>query len=192
MKKKKIVVFASGAGSNAKRLIEHFSDDGLNIEVALVVSNKASAPVLDMAKSFGVNTCILGKDGFEDIRFMNELMALNPSLIVLAGFLLKVPKLFIEKFNGSIVNIHPSLLPKFGGKGMYGMNVHKAVVSSRETKTGMTIHWVNKNYDEGRVIAQKECVVLADDRPEDVAARVLELEHAHYASTIEKILKNGA
>ena len=191
MKKKKIVVFASGGGSNAKKIIEHFSKDDLNIQVALVVSNKSVAPVLDMAKSFGVDTQVVKKRHLEDLAFINEVKAIDPSLIVLAGFLLKVPKIFIESFRNKIINIHPSLLPKFGGKGMYGMNVHRAVIGSREQKTGMTIHWVNENYDEGKVIAQMECEVLDNDKPEDIAAKVLALEHAHYSKTIEKILQNG-
>ena len=191
LKKKRIIIFASGGGSNTKKIIEYFSQPNSLAEVILVVSNKSSAPVLAIAREKGVSTKVASDSVLNSDEFIKTLKDADPSLIVLAGFLLKIPKKFIQSFNNAIVNIHPALLPKYGGKGMYGMNVHKAVVEAGESKTGMTIHWVNENYDEGLIIEQKECSVLPADNAEDVAKRVLELEHEYYPKTIEKLLKYG-
>ncbi|NND76704.1 MAG: phosphoribosylglycinamide formyltransferase [Flavobacteriales bacterium] len=190
LKNKNIVIFASGSGSNARCIIDHFSDQSKKVEVSLVVSNKTTAGVLDIAKEREVKTRVIKRSDLSSPEFLSEIVGMDPNLIVLAGFLLKIPQEMINTFRGKIVNIHPSLLPKFGGKGMYGMNVHKAVHTAGEGQSGCTVHWVNENYDEGAIIAQNKCDIVSKDSPEDIAKKVLSLEHKTYATTIEKLLKN--
>ena len=186
--KVKIAIFASGSGSNARKIMEHFKNHP-SIEVALVVSNRREAGVLGIAKEFGVDTLIVSKSTFyetEDI--LKSLTDYNISFIVLAGFLLLVPKYIIRRFNKKIVNIHPALLPKFGGKGMFGSHVHEAVKMAGETETGITIHYCNEHYDEGDAIFQARCPVFSDDTPHDIAKRVLSLEHEHFPKMIENVI----
>jgi phosphoribosylglycinamide formyltransferase 1 len=168
--------------------MEYFKDHP-SVKVALVVSNKKDAGVLEIAKEFDVDTLTISKSMFyetEDI--LKSLSDYKISFIVLAGFLLLIPQYIIRRFNKKIVNIHPALLPKFGGKGMYGSHVHEAVKAAGEHETGITIHYCNEHYDEGNVIFQARCPVFPDDTPQDIAKRVLSLEHKHFAETIEKVL----
>lgn len=187
---KRIALFASGTGSNARKIIEYFQGDP-SVEVALVVSNKASAPVLEMAASHGVPTLLIDRHSFYQTGDLAEkLQDLQIDLIVLAGFLWLVPDSLVKAFSRRIVNIHPALLPKYGGKGMYGIHVHRAVREAGETQSGITIHYVNERYDEGDILFQATCPVAPDDDAETIARRVLELEHEHYPRIVEKLLKS--
>lgn len=186
-----IAIFASGNGSNANRIIEFFEQHPF-IKVALVLSNKSDAGVLDVGRSRNVKTAYVSKSEFYDSnRVITLLRGQEISWIVLAGFLLKVPQDILESYPDRILNIHPSLLPKFGGKGMYGMHVHKAVKESGDDLTGITIHVVNHEYDKGRVICQITCPVKFSDRPEEIQRKVQILEHAHYPNVIaQEILRS--
>ena len=185
---KKIALFASGTGSNAKTIIDYFKDHP-NVYADCLLSNKPGAKALEMAKNKGLDTRVIHKDELNDpSTILNYLQERGIDLIVLAGYLKRIPKEMVSAFPNRIINIHPALLPKFGGKGMYGMNVHKAVVEAGEKQSGMTIHYVNEHYDEGNIIFQASCSLVESDRPEDVAAKVLQLEHRHYAEVIEKLL----
>jgi phosphoribosylglycinamide formyltransferase-1 len=187
-----IAIFASGTGSNARKIVEYFKDHQ-DIKVSLVVSNKEKAPVLEMAQSHNIPTLVVNRDRFynsEDI--LKEFSIYKVDFIVLAGFLLLVPGYLIRNFQNRIVNIHPALLPKYGGKGMYGMNVHKAVKAANESESGITIHYVNEKYDEGEILFQETCEIIPEDSPEIVAQKVLQLEHQHYSKIIENILTKEA
>ncbi len=187
-----IAIFASGTGSNAKKIVEYF-EDHQKIKVSLVVSNKEKAPVLDMARSNNIPTLVIDRDRFyksEDI--LKKISIYKVDFIVLAGFLLLVPTYLIRKFQNRIINIHPALLPKYGGKGMYGMNVHKAVKAAHEKESGITIHYVNEKYDEGKILFQESCELMPEDSPEMIAQKVLQLEHQHYSKVIENILTKEA
>ncbi|EAY27282.1 phosphoribosylglycinamide formyltransferase [Microscilla marina] len=187
---KNIAIFASGTGSNAQKIIEHFEDSSL-AKVSLVVSNKPQAKVLDKAQSFGVPTQVINRQSFYQSNEVVDLLKQHQiDLIVLAGFLWLVPQNLIEVFPQRVINIHPALLPKHGGKGMYGMKVHQAVVANKETKTGITIHYVNEHYDEGKAIFQKSCPVAPEDTPEVVAKKVQLLEHEHFPKVVEELVKN--
>ena len=185
---KRIAIFASGTGSNATKIVEHFANHA-HIEVAIVLSNKPSAKVLEMASANGIPTRVFTRTEFYDSEVVaDELDTLGIDMIALAGFLWLIPPYLVSRFAQRMVNVHPALLPKFGGKGMYGMNVHKAVVAAGETESGPTFHYVNERFDEGKIIFQARCEVLPEDTPEEVAARVLKLEHAHFASVLERLL----
>jgi phosphoribosylglycinamide formyltransferase-1 len=184
---KKIVIFASGSGTNAENIIQYFSATG-NASVVAVFTNKADAKVIERAHKYNVPSRIFTKNDLEIGKVTQELSAFTPDLIVLAGFLLKLPESLIATYSDKIINIHPALLPKYGGKGMYGMNVHNAIVENKETKTGITIHYVNENYDEGNIIFQKEVTVLISDTADVVAAKIHELEQQHFPAVIEKLL----
>ena len=187
-----IAIFASGTGSNARKIVEYFKDHQ-NIKVSLVVSNNKDAPVLEMARANNIPTLVINRDRFyksEDI--LKEFNIYKVNFIVLAGFLLLIPKYLIRNFPNRIVNIHPALLPKYGGKGMYGMNVHKAVKAANEKESGITIHYVNEKYDEGKILFQESCEIIPTDSPEMIAKKVLQLEHQHYSKVIENILTNEA
>jgi len=187
---KRIAIFASGTGSNAKKIVEHFQGHQ-SIAISLIVSNNKEAKVLDMARTYNIPTLVIDKAQLKDRSYILEKFSIFPiDFIVLAGFLLLIPRYLVDEFPERIVNIHPALLPKFGGKGMYGMNVHRAVKESGEQETGITIHYVDENYDEGSVIFQASCAVLPTHSPEDIAKNVLKLEHTHFAVAIEKILND--
>ena len=187
MKKMKIALFASGSGTNVQNIIEYFSDNE-NVIVDSVWSNKADAFALKRAANFGIESFVFGRNEFVNGNFVVEkLLERNVNFIVLAGFLWLVPNNLVQKFK--ILNIHPALLPKYGGKGMYGMKVHQSVVENKETETGITIHWVNEKYDEGTIIFQAKCAVLPDDTAEDIAKKVHELEYKYFPKTIEEVLK---
>ncbi|MBP8240190.1 MAG: phosphoribosylglycinamide formyltransferase [Saprospiraceae bacterium] len=183
-----IAVFASGTGSNARRIMEHFQHSDA-VQVRLVVSNKADAGVLDIAREMGVETLIIHRESFyQSEAIVEDLRSRHISFIVLAGFLWLVPAYLVRAFPRAIVNIHPALLPKFGGKGMYGAHVHEAVKQAGEMETGITIHFVDERYDEGQTIFQARCPVLPADTPADIARRVLALEHRHFPVVIEQVL----
>jgi len=187
--KQNIAIFASGSGSNAEAIIKHFTDHP-KIEVALIVSNKKEAYVLQRAQSHGIDSIIISSD-FKNAPDLLEakLEFCKIDFIVLAGFLLKIPSWLIKKFPSKIINIHPALLPKYGGKGMYGKHVHQAVFNNMETESGITIHMVNEHYDEGKIVFQKRIDLDILDTPEDIASKVLGLEHENYPRIIEQILK---
>lgn len=187
---KRIVIFASGSGTNAENIIRFFQNSD-QVSVIQVLTNNPHAKVLERAKKLNVSALSFNKIAFiETDDVLHLLRANRPDLIVLAGFLWKLPKRIIYAFPNKIINVHPALLPKFGGRGMYGMNVHKAVVESKETETGITIHHVNEHYDEGAVIFQAKCQINPSDTAEDVAAKIHELEMAHFPRVVEKLLKN--
>ena len=184
----RIAIFASGSGSNAENIIRYFSDNK-DVKVVLVLSNQSRSGVLIRAQLHNIPTFIFTKDDLnERTKVYDVLKDYNASMIVLAGFLLKIPLYMIEAYPNSILNIHPALLPKYGGKGMYGMNVHTAVVENKEEKTGITIHYVNENYDEGAIIFQATCDIDEHDLPEDVKTKVQALELRHFPSVIESII----
>ncbi len=186
--KMKIALLASGSGSNAENIIKYF-EDNQNIEISLVISSKADAFVLERAKRLNVPSVVLtAKDMKDSDKVIQTLGDYSIDFIVLAGYLLKIPAYLIEAFPDAIINIHPALLPKFGGKGMYGGHVHQAVVDANETESGITIHYVNENYDEGATIFQAKCPVLPTDSPDDVASKVHELEYAHFPQVIDKVV----
>jgi len=185
---KRVVIFASGSGSNAENLIKFFHNSD-NASVVQVLTNNPHAKVLDRCKRLKVSALSFNRIAFtqtEDV--LNILKSSNPDLIILAGFLWKFPENILKNFPNKVINIHPALLPKFGGKGMYGMNVHKAVVENKETETGITIHYVNENYDEGAIIFQAKCKVEASDSAEDVATKIHKLEMEHFPKVIDRLL----
>ncbi|WP_310559378.1 phosphoribosylglycinamide formyltransferase [Flavobacterium sp.] len=184
---KKIVIFASGSGTNAENIIKYFKNT-TTASVVSVFTNNPNAKVIERAKNFQIPTEIFSKEELYSGNVLQKLNAIQPDLIVLAGFLLKFPESIVESYSNSIINIHPALLPKYGGKGMYGMNVHKSVVENKEKETGISIHYVNENYDEGSIIFQKKVTVLITDTPEVVAEKIHELEQKYFPSVVEDIL----
>ncbi|MBQ4913232.1 phosphoribosylglycinamide formyltransferase [Maribacter sp. MMG018] len=188
MNTKRIVLFASGSGSNVENIVNYFSDK-THVTVTAVLTNKRDAKVLDRCNRLNISGLFFNKHAFaKSDCVLNILKTLNPDLIVLAGFLWKIPNSIIEAFPDKIINIHPALLPKYGGKGMYGMNVHQAVKVNNETETGITIHMVNSNYDEGAIIHQARTPVLPTDSAEDIANKVHQLEYEHFPKVIDKLL----
>ena len=184
---KKVVIFASGSGSNAENIILYFKNN-IQITVAAVFSNNLNATVLDKANRLEVPTEVFNKIELCDGTVLNKINNIKPDLIVLAGFLLKFPENIIEAFPNKIINIHPALLPKYGGKGMYGMHVHRAVLENKDAETGITIHYVNKNYDEGEFIFQKNTSIINCKTPEEVAQKIHELEMECFPKVISEIL----
>ena len=190
MKPKQLILFASGSGSNVENIVRYFEHDP-NVIIAAVFTNKRDAKVLDRCNRLKINALCFNKHAFTDSNcIINILGSLTPDLIVLAGFLWKIPQELVHAFPDKIINIHPALLPKYGGKGMYGMHVHKAVKENNETETGITIHYVNENYDEGAIIHQAKTTVLAVDTPEIIAQKIHQLEFEHFPMVIEKLLTN--
>ncbi|HVI48902.1 MAG TPA: phosphoribosylglycinamide formyltransferase [Chitinophaga sp.] len=185
---KNIAIFASGAGSNAQKIIDHFrnSDKG---RVAVILCNKPGAGVLDIAQREGIPAVLIEKDKFlHSDTYIALLQQYQTNLVVLAGFLWKIPGNLVKAFPGRIINIHPALLPKFGGKGMYGHFVHEAVIAAGETESGITIHYVNEKYDDGETILQERCIITKDDTPETVAHKVQALEHQWFPVIVERLL----
>ena len=184
----RIAIFASGSGSNAENIIRYFSNNK-SVKVVLVLSNQPRSGVLMRAQLHKIPTFIFTKDDLNERSKVHDMLKdYNASMIVLAGFLLKIPLYMIKAYPNSILNIHPALLPKYGGHGMYGMNVHRAVVENNEQKSGITIHYVNENYDEGAIIFQATCHIDEHDLPEDVKTKVQALELRHFPSVIESII----
>ena len=191
MNSKKIILFASGSGSNFKKICEYFKNDN-TVSIELLISNNPKAKALQIAESFNIKTLVIDKQSFYDShKTLMSVLKINPSLIVLAGFLWKIPSVFTAKFTNKIINIHPALLPKFGGKGMYGMHVHNAVIINKEIESGITIHYVNENYDEGSIIFQKKIKILKSDDSLEISKRILKLEHEFFPIIIQKVLNNG-
>lgn len=191
----KIAVFASGNGTNAQNMIDYFNapDSDQGAEVALVVCNRPDAGVIERARKSGVEVSVMPKSEINNPETMLRTLASHSiDIIVLAGFLLMVPPFLVEAYKDRIVNIHPSLLPKFGGKGMYGANVHRAVVEAGETVTGITIHFVSEHYDEGRIIFQASTEVVPGDSPAEVERKVHLLERMHYPRVVrDTFIKNS-
>jgi folate-dependent phosphoribosylglycinamide formyltransferase PurN len=188
-----VAIFASGAGSNARKIIEYFEGGGAGsnarIKFSLIVCNVTGAGVLEIAKEKGIPTLLINKEEFARTGYVESLRNADIHFIVLAGFLWKVPAVLVNAYPRSIINIHPALLPKYGGRGMYGARVHEAVIDAGEKESGITIHWVNEQYDEGAIIFQATCLVESGDTPAMLANKIHALEHAHFAPTIEKLLK---
>lgn len=186
-----IAIFASGGGSNAKCILQHFKNIR-DIHVKLIVASKRTAGVLQHAADHGVSTHILDKKKYTDTEELTTLLEwYDIDVIVLAGFLWKIPPYLTTQFADKMLNIHPSLLPKYGGKGMYGMNVHRAVYASNDTTSGMTIHLVNEKYDDGKVLFQDSIDITHCQSPEEVGKAVLTLEHRHFATVIESYIRNS-
>ena len=184
---KRLVVFASGAGSNARQLITHFKTSPI-AKVALIVCNKPGAGVISVADQENVPVLLIEKERFfNEDAYLPELKKAGADLIILAGFLWKIPAVLIDVYPRRIINIHPALLPMYGGKGMYGQHVHEAVLNSGEVQSGITIHYVDEHYDNGDIIFQTACPVLQGDTPQVLAQRIHQLEHLHYPRVIEKI-----
>lgn len=185
---KKIAILASGSGTNAQNIIEYFREKRTAL-VSLVLSNSKDAYVLKRAEKLEVPYTVFGrKDFYESDRILNILEEHRTDLIVLAGFLWLIPQNILKAYPDRIVNIHPALLPKYGGKGMYGNKVHKAVLEKGEKESGISIHYVNEKYDEGEIIFQAKCPVKEADTPESLASRVHELEYRYYPEIINKII----
>ena len=184
---KKIVLFASGSGSNTEKIILHFRNK-TNASVVKIFTNNPNAKVLEKAKNLNVSTQIFDKQELNEGKVLEKLNQIQPDLIVLAGFLWKFPEDIIKKFPNKIINIHPALLPNYGGKGMYGIKVHQAVLDHNEKETGITIHYVNENYDEGGIIFQKSVNIEDCLTADEIAEKIHVLEHNYFPEVIEKLL----
>ena len=182
-----IIIFASGNGSNAENIIKYFNKKKYNINW-LTVSNNKHAGVIEKVTKLGSKIKIISKNKLGEENFIHSIVDLKPTLIVLAGFLLKIPENFIKNFNNRIINIHPSLLPKYGGKGMYGQFVHKKVIENKEIKSGITIHFVNEKYDKGKIIFQKEIEIKNPKTSESLANQIHKLEMEYFPLIIEKLI----
>lgn len=185
---KKIIIFASGAGSNAQKIIDYFKENK-NVKVVLIVCNNSKAGVIDIAAKENIPVLMIEKNLFIKTGYLQEIKKYQPSLMVLAGFLWKIPEILITAFHHKIINIHPALLPAFGGKGMYGNAVHEAVITSKEKESGITIHYVDEKYDHGKTIFQATCAIDENDTAESLAKKIHALEHEYYPKTIDKLLK---
>lgn len=186
-------VFASGEGSNAENLFVHFANDP-RIKFKIVVCNNEKAGVIKRAEQYRKTVQIISKAALENYteQIIEFLKVEQVNLIILAGFLLKIPPAFIKAFPDQIINLHPSLLPKFGGKGMYGMNVHQAVIAAGETESGITVHYVNEEYDKGAIILQEKCTVLREDTAETLAKKIHTLEWKFLPLAVEQLIANKA
>lgn len=184
---KKILLFASGTGSNVENIIQHFKNHH-DIIVVGVYTNNPNAKVLDKAKNYNISTLIFNREQLTDGFVFDKIAEFKPDLIVLAGFLWKMPEEIVKAYPNKIINIHPALLPKYGGKGMYGIKVHQKVLENKEKETGITIHYVNEHYDEGEFIFQQKVAIEDCKTPENVANKIHELEHKYFPIIIEKIL----
>ena len=186
--KTNIAIFASGNGSNAEEIIKYFKNHD-HVKVALILSNNPDAYVLKRAENHKIPHYVFDRQQLYKTKIVDEILRLNGiDFIVLAGFMWLVPERLVKAFHNRMINIHPALLPKYGGKGMYGDRVHKAVVENKEKESGVTIHWVNEKYDEGDIIFQAKCKVSPSDTPADVAAKVHKLEYENYPKIIEKVI----
>lgn len=183
----KIVIFASGSGSNAENIIQYFKTS-TSKSVVGVFSNNSNAKVLERAKRLNVPAVVFAKQELPTAEFLEQVNSFSPDLIVLAGFLLKFPTSIIQQYPNKIINIHPALLPKYGGKGMYGMHVHNAVLANKEKETGITIHYVNEHYDEGEFIFQQSVNIEDCDTADAIAQKIHDLEFAHFPKIINDLL----
>lgn len=181
-----IAIFASGAGSNAKKIIEHFEGNN-RISIKLVVCNKPGAGVIQVAADYNIPVLMIEKERFfKGDSYLEELHKSKIDFIVLAGFLWKIPETIIQNYRNRIINIHPALLPKYGGKGMYGSKVHEAVIAAGETESGITIHYVDEHYDNGDVIFQAKCRVFENDTADTLAEKIHHLEHENFPRVVEE------
>lgn len=188
MTKKRIAIFASGSGSNAEKIAEHFASNP-QVEISFILTNNPQAGVIARARRLHIPVVVFDRATFyHSSRIIEFLQNQHIDLVVLAGFMMLIPEAMVQAFPNQIVNIHPALLPKYGGKGMYGHFVHEAVVAAQETESGTTIHYVNEHYDEGAIIFQATCPVVSTDTPEDVAKKVQVLEHKHFPEVVEQLL----
>lgn len=189
----RLAILASGSGSNAVSILEHFQAS-TDVDVAFVGCNRLpeKAGIYDRTKSFGMETEYFSNADLTEGRLLNTLRERGIHWVALAGFLARIPSDFVRAFAGRMLNVHPSLLPKFGGRGMYGLHVHRAVIAAGASESGMTVHWVTEEYDEGAIVFQAACDVLEGDEPEQLAGRVLELEHTYYPRTIEACIASAA
>ena len=186
---KNIVIFASGNGTNAERIIQYFKENEA-VNISLILTNKPEAGVLKRAEKLEVPTLIFNRDTFYKTNLIvNTLKEENTDLVVLAGFLWLIPDNLLKAYTGQIVNIHPALLPKYGGKGMYGQRVHEMIIDAKEKESGITIHYVNEKYDEGQVIFQAKVAVTESDTPNSLAEKIHKLEHQHFPEVIEELLR---
>jgi phosphoribosylglycinamide formyltransferase 1 len=183
----RIAIFASGEGTNALNFVEYFKNSK-DIGISLIVCNRKEAGVVRMAHNANIETIIVDRDSFYNSHVVVEELERKADFIVLAGFLWMIPGNIITAFAGRMVNIHPALLPKYGGKGMYGAKVHEAVIANKEKESGITIHYVNDKYDEGKIIFQAKCPIEISDTPETLAKKVHELEYKFYPEIVEKLL----
>jgi phosphoribosylglycinamide formyltransferase-1 len=191
----RLAIFASGQGSNAREIIRYFRDGahpvaGKKVEIALIVCNKPGAGVLDVASESGIPVCLIEKENFfRGSHYLEEFSRHNISFIVLAGFLWKIPSALIHAFPDRMLNIHPALLPNYGGKGMYGKVVHEAVIASGEKESGITIHYVDERYDHGRIFFQTSLTLSPDETPDSLADKIHVLEHRHFPEQIARWLE---
>ena len=184
---KKILLFASGAGSNVENIIQYFKNNP-DVKIAGVFSNNSNAIVLDKAKKHNVPTFIFNREQLTEGFVLDKMAEFKPDLVVLAGFLWKIPQEIVYAYPNKIINIHPALLPKYGGKGMYGIKVHQTVLANKEKETGITIHYVNEHYDEGEFIFQQKVAIEDCTSADEIANKIHELEHKHFPKIIEKLL----
>jgi phosphoribosylglycinamide formyltransferase-1 len=185
---KNIAIFASGEGTNTQSIINYFKSSE-KIKVALIISNRSTANVLERAKKSGIDTLVIDRTSFyESNKIIEQLKDKNIDLIVLAGFLWMIPENLIKAFSNKIINIHPALLPNYGGKGMYGMNVHQAVIDAKDAQSGISIHYVNEKYDEGKIISQHTCAIVENETAGSLAKKIHDLEHVYFPKTIEQLL----
>ncbi len=185
---KNIAIFASGKGSNAENISKYFEESEI-ARIVLICTNNKNAGVLDRAKMLGLRSLVFNTEELSNGSVLQKLQASKVDLIVLAGFLKKIPDSILEAYPNRVINIHPALLPDYGGEGMYGKHVHQAVVDNEEEETGITIHYVSDEYDEGEIIFQESVDVDPDDTPEDVAYKVHQLEYQHYPAVIEWVIQ---
>ena len=188
-KKVSILIFASGNGSNAENIITYFQNKAIDINW-MIITNNSNAGVIQRSIKMGIPFLVFDKNDFYQNMFLKKISLINPKLIILAGFLLKIPENLIKKFNNKIINIHPSLLPKYGGKGMYGMNVHNEVIKNREAESGISIHYVNNQYDEGKIIFQKSTKIIYPSSAENLSKKIHELEMKYFPEIIEKLINS--
>ncbi|MBC8511157.1 MAG: phosphoribosylglycinamide formyltransferase [Cryomorphaceae bacterium] len=186
---KKLAIFASGSGSNAENICNYFAESS-DIKVVLICTNREDAFIVKRANKLNIPVYIFTKyelNNFVDLH--KKLQSIGVDIVILAGFLLKLPAIMVDSYPNRIINIHPSLLPKYGGKGMYGSNIHKAVIKNKETESGISIHFVNQNYDEGKIILQKKCSISASESVETLIHKIHKLEHNYFPGAIEKTIK---
>lgn len=190
MNKKRMAIFVSGSGTNCENIIQHFANHD-NVEVALVWSNRADAYALKRAEKYSIPTIVMGRKDFNDAnKVLPVLEEYRIDFIVLAGFLLMIPNFLVQAYDHRMVNLHPALLPKYGGKGMYGHHVHEAVKVAGEKETGMTVHWVSEICDGGEIIAQYKIPLSPEDTPDDIAAKEHELEMKYFPKVIEQVIND--
>jgi len=186
---KKLAIFASGSGSNAENICNYFSESS-DIKVVLICTNKRDAFIVKRANKLNIPVYVFTKyelNNFVDLH--KKLQNIEVDVIILAGFLLKLPTIMVDSYPNRIINIHPSLLPKYAGRGMYGSNIHKAVIEDKETESGISIHFVNQNYDEGEIILQEKCTLSINETVETLTKKIHKLEHSYFPGAIEKTLK---